>query len=147
MQDVDLDHRTFAAASSASFFFRNISSTLRGCRLGASPHPFFFFFIAILESTGVSPSPSTAAGGGGGGTSSGGGGGAAESGGGGGAFSSGGGGGGDDTRSSDPFILFPFLWWPFIVPENCNDADDYVPQDLLMSRVHRAETSERSSEA
>ena len=80
---------TFEAASSASFFFRSISSTLRGCRLCAKAHPAFLFFASI-GGGGGSP---LAMEGGGGGRSSGGGGGAEKSGGGGGAARSGGGGG------------------------------------------------------
>lgn len=77
---------TFAAAASASRFFRTRSSTLNGVGAGFFPHPTFFFFGST--------------GGGAGGASSGGGGGADTSGGGGGAAeSSGGGGGGVGGRS------------------------------------------------
>jgi hypothetical protein len=87
--------RTFAAASSASFFFFNISSMLKGPRLVGAPHP--FFFLGCSSGGGGKGSE-----GGGGGTSfEGGGGGARELGGGGGTKVSGGGGGGDGGR---PFI-------------------------------------------
>lgn len=107
---------TFAAASSASFFLRSISSTLKGCLLGAAPHPAFFFFFTSGAEGWASP---LILDGSGGGRSSGGGGGADESGGGGGAVRSGGGGGGDGSRSGGWIIsctaLTPFASCPFLL--------------------------------
>lgn len=109
---------TFAAASSASFFLRSISSTLKGCRLGVELQPAFLFFFTSGGGGGASPLTLD---GGGGGRSSGGGGGADGSGGGGGAVRSGGGGGGDGSRSgggtmsSGVISLAPFARWPFIL--------------------------------
>lgn len=102
--------RTFAAAASASRFFRTSSSTLSGVGAGRFvPHPTFFFLGSV-------------SGGGAGGRSSGGGGGADVSGGGGGrAESSGGGGGGVGGRSmgsgggiggcasDEPLVIIPSM--------------------------------------
>ena len=111
MYDEDGNRLTFAAASSASFFFRSNCSTLSGCLLS---QPYLLF---LLICGGIGNCTMSDAEGGGGGKSLGGGGGADESGGGGGTLTSGGGGGGEETLTIGDArsTRFPLIVWPFML--------------------------------